>query len=158
ASVASWRRLARPKGGLLGRPLPGRRAYPAAGRYRSCSPDMPIAKESDMPEPVNPKPPPADPPKPSWSGWIVLVLLLAAMWAWQLFGHDKHELPTIPYSAFYSLVDEGKVQSVTVSGQAVSGKLGDQQVVDNRPIREFRTTLPSQPDAALFPLLREKKV
>jgi cell division protease FtsH len=119
---------------------------------------MPVTKESEMPEPANPKPSSADPPKPSWSGWIVLVLLLAAMWAWQLFGHDKRELPTIPYSAFYSLVEEGKVQSVTISGQSVSGKLADQQVVENRPIGEFRTTLPSQPDAALFPLLREKKV
>ena len=115
-------------------------------------------KESDMPEPADPKPSSPDPPRPSWSGWIVLVILLAGMWAWQLFGHDKSELSTIPYSAFYSLVEEGKVQSVTIGGQSVSGKLADQQVVDNRPIREFRTTLPSQPDAGLFPLLREKKV
>jgi len=115
-------------------------------------------KESDMPEPAEPKPSSPDPPRPSWSGWIVLVILLAGMWAWQLFGHDKSELSTIPYSAFYSLVEEGKVQSVTIGGQSVSGKLADQQVVDNRPIREFRTTLPSQPDAGLFPLLREKKV
>ena len=97
-------------------------------------------------------------PRPSWSGWVVLLLLLAGMWAWQLFGHDQRELPAIPYSAFYSLAEEGKVQSVTISGQSVSGKLADQQMVDNRPIREFRTTLPSQPDSGLFPLLREKKV
>jgi cell division protease FtsH len=111
-----------------------------------------------MPEPVNSKPSSADPPRPSWSGWVVLLLLLAGMWAWQLFGHDQRELPAIPYSAFYSLAEEGKVQSVTISGQSVSGKLADQQMVDNRPIREFRTTLPSQPDSGLFPLLREKKV
>jgi cell division protease FtsH len=88
----------------------------------------------------------------------MLVILLAGMWAWQLFGHDQRELPSIPYSAFYSLVEQSKVASVTIGGQAVSGKLVDQETVDNRPIREFRTTLPAQPDTALFPLLREKKV
>jgi cell division protease FtsH len=88
----------------------------------------------------------------------MLVLLLAGMWAWQLFGHDQRELPPIPYSSFYSLVEGGKVAAVNVSGQAVTGKLVDQEVVDNRPIREFRTTLPAQPDPGLFPLLREKKV
>ncbi len=116
-------------------------------------------KESVMPD--KPKPPsvdPARPARPSWSGWLMLVLLLAGMWAWQLFGHDQRELPSIPYSAFYSLVEGGKVAGVNVSGQSVTGKLVDQEVVDNRPIREFRTTLPAQPDPGLFPLLREKKV
>src|SRR5262245_51091097 len=88
----------------------------------------------------------------------MLALLLAGMWAWQLFGRDQRELPAIPYSSFYSLVEESKVAAVNVSGQAVTGKLVDQQVVDNRPIREVRTTLPAQPDPGLFPLLREKKV
>jgi len=80
------------------------------------------------------------------------------MWAWQLFGRDQRDLPSIPYSAFYSLVEQGKVASVTIAGQAVSGKVIDQEVIENRPIREFRTTLPGQPDPQLFPLLREKKV
>src|SRR5262245_50966022 len=118
----------------------------------------PPRKESDMPDPANPKPPSANPARPSWSGWLVLVILLGGMWAWQLFGHDQRDLPTIPYSTFYSLAEEGKTASVTIGGQSVTGRLANQEVIDGRPIREFRTTLPSQPDAGLFPLLREKKV
>jgi cell division protease FtsH len=111
-----------------------------------------------MPDSANPKPPSVTTQRPSWSGWIMLILLLAGMWAWQLFGRTERELPAIPYSAFYSFVEDGKVASVAISGQAVTGKLAGQEVVENRPIREFRTTLPSQPDPQLFPLLREKKV
>ncbi|HKQ70195.1 MAG TPA: ATP-dependent zinc metalloprotease FtsH [Polyangiaceae bacterium] len=88
----------------------------------------------------------------------MLFVLLAGMWIWQLFGQDQRELPTIPYSAFYSFLEEGKIGSINVSGQSVSGRLKDPETFDNRSVREFKTTLPSQPDSALFPLLREKKV
>jgi len=80
------------------------------------------------------------------------------MWIWQLFGQGQRELPSITYSEFYTLAGEGKVAAVTISGQSVSGRLVEQQQIDNRAIREFRTTLPSQADAELFPLLRDKKV
>jgi len=80
------------------------------------------------------------------------------MWAWQLFGHQQRELPTISYSSFYHLAEQGKVASVTISAQAVSGHLTDVQQVDSRQVKDFRTTLPSQQDTQLFPLLREKNV
>ena len=66
------------------------------------------------------------------------------MWIWQLFGQGQRELPSITYSEFYTLAGEGKVAAVTISGQSVSGRLVEQQQIDNRTIREFRTTLPSR--------------
>jgi len=80
------------------------------------------------------------------------------MWGWQLLGQNRKQAPTITYSAFYALVDEGKVTSVTVSGQDVSGRLVGEEQVEGKSVRDFRTTLPSQEDPQLYPLLREKKV
>src|SRR4051794_36070880 len=94
-------------------------------------------ENNPMPEPINTKPPMTPPSRPSWSGWLMLVLLLAGMWAWQLFGRDRRDLPTIAYSAFYSLVEDGKVASVQISGQSVSGKLNDAQQIDSRTLHEF---------------------
>src|SRR5947209_20123935 len=100
----------------------------------------------------------ATPPRPSFPGWILLFVLLAGMWGWQLFGQDRRELPTINDSTFYELVDQGKVAAVTVSGQRVNGRLTNQETVEGKQVREFRTILPSQEDPQLFPLLRDKKV
>ena len=88
----------------------------------------------------------------------MLFVLLAGMWAWQLMGQEQRDLPNITYSAFYAMVEQGKVASVTVSGQSVRGRLNDEAPAETRNTREFRTTLPSQPDEQLFPLLRSKKV
>ena len=72
-----------------------------------------------MPEIPTPKPSSAGPSRPSWAGWAVLFVLLAGMWAWQLMGQEQRDLPNITYSAFYAMVEQGKVASVTVSGQSV---------------------------------------
>src|SRR3954451_10410763 len=86
---------------------------------------------------------------PSWSGWMILVLLLGAMWIWQLFGTANKQQPSIDYSQFFSLVESGHVATVTISGQTVSGQLKDEQRVDDRPTREFRTVIPAQQDQEL---------
>src|SRR5215471_15655806 len=111
-----------------------------------------------MAEPSTPKPPAPGAGRPSLPGWLLLFFLLAAMWGWQLLGQNRKQAPTITYSAFYALVDEGKVTSVTVSGQDVSGRLVGEEQVEGKSVRDFRTTLPSQEDPQLYPLLREKKV
>src|SRR5205814_180930 len=111
-----------------------------------------------MPDPLPSKPPPAPAARPPWSTWLMLALVLGGMWVWQFLGRDQRESPAIPYSAFYSLAEEGKIASVTLSGQTISGRLKEPEQIDQRPVHDFRTTAPSQPDPALLPLLRDKKV
>jgi cell division protease FtsH len=118
----------------------------------------PTLYSTKMPESSTETPSPPSAGRPAFSGWIILFVLLAAMWGWQLFGQNRGALPTINYSSFYELVEQGRVAAVTVSGQSVNGKLVDQEQVEGKSVHEFRTTLPTQEDPQLFPLLRDKKV
>src|SRR3954467_13979784 len=95
---------------------------------------------------------------PSWSGWMILVLLLGAMWVWQLFGTANKPQPSIDYSQFFSLLESGHVSTVTIAGQTMTGQLKEEQHVDDRTTREFRTVIPSQDDNELFPTLRKQGV
>jgi cell division protease FtsH len=89
---------------------------------------------------------------------VILVLLLAAMWGWQLFGAGQKEQPNIGYTQFYEMVESGKVAAVTISGQTVSGRFkGEEQVADKRS-RDFKTVIPAQQDNELLPLLRREGV
>ena len=110
-----------------------------------------------MPRPGPPSSAPSG-QSPSWSGWVILILLLGAMWAWQLFGTANKEQPAIDYSQFFSLLENGSVASVTISGQTVTGRFKEDQNTGERPTREFRTVIPAQEDNELFPLFRKQGV
>jgi cell division protease FtsH len=82
--------------------------------------------------------------------------LLAAFYAWTHFAGAEDGHPSISYTAFYKAVDEARVESVTIKGQSVIGKLRAPTNIDGRQLRTFRSMLPAQDDPSLVPLLRSK--
>jgi cell division protease FtsH len=85
-----------------------------------------------------------------------LLLALLGMWAWQT-RTARAQAPTIGYSKFFTLVEQGKVKSVIITGQTIEGELSSKQQVEGQALQRFRTLSPNE-DVALLPLLREKAV
>ncbi len=85
-----------------------------------------------------------------------LLLALLGMWAWQTKA-AKNQAPTIGYSSFFALVEQGKVKSVVLTGQTLEVELSSKQQVAGQTSQKFRTLSPSD-DVALLPLLRQKQV
>jgi cell division protease FtsH len=94
----------------------------------------------------------------AWLRWAIPLLLVAILLASEALGDRRPTSPGIGYSTFYSLVDQGKVERITIEGQSVSGTLKEPEPVEGKTVEEFATTLPAQPDANLLPLLRQKGV
>jgi cell division protease FtsH len=86
----------------------------------------------------------------------VLIAALVGTWIWQS-RTVKGQAPTIGYSSFFALVDQGKVKSVIITGQSVEGELKSKEKVDGQTLQKFHTLMPNE-DAALLPLLRDKHV
>jgi len=107
------------------------------------------------------RPPPggkARPPFASLLTWILPALFLAGSWAYQVYGSKEQAVPEIRYTDLYTLVDSGKVESVTLTGLQIRGKLKAADKVDGQSITTFRSLLPAIEDRNLLPLLREKGV
>jgi cell division protease FtsH len=85
-----------------------------------------------------------------------LLLALLGMWAWQTRS-ARSQAPLIGYSNFFTLVEQGKVKSVVITGQAIEGELSSKQQVAGQTLQRFRTLSPNE-DVALLPLLRQKGV
>ena len=81
--------------------------------------------------------------------WAIIALLLIALF--QLFsnGTQSGNAREIPYSLFLSDVDSGRIQSVNIQGQRISGKYGDSSTA-------FQTYAPE--DANLVSRLEGKNV
>jgi cell division protease FtsH len=92
----------------------------------------------------------------SWPGLVILAVMLLGMWWWRS-SIERSAEPTLDYSIFYHLAQDGKVESVTLRGQDVNGKLKGNQVIDGRTIGSFRSMLPKQ-DEQTLPMLRDKNV
>jgi cell division protease FtsH len=108
--------------------------------------------------------PPVQPPRPPitrgehfWR-WILPVLLLVSFWAWQRVDAGATEGVEIPYSELYTLVGDGKVDSITMTGSEVRGQLKAPEALAGKTTQHFRVLLPAQSDPALLPLLRDHKV
>ncbi len=97
-------------------------------------------------------------PGPRWLRWLLPLVLLVALTVPQLFAPKPPSSPSVRYSSFYSLVEDGKVASVTIAGQRVKGVLKTEEVVDGQRVREFQTILPPGDDRELLPLLRSQKI
>lgn len=111
--------------------------------------------------PTEPPRPESDKPaseRPSWKGWIILALLLAGFWAWQYFGGTEEAHPEVTYTQLYRFAEEGKLETVTVRGQHVTGKLKKEEQVEGRTLKTFKSMVPAQEDKDLLPLLRSKNV
>jgi cell division protease FtsH len=58
--------------------------------------------------------------------WVVIIVLVLMLWSF--FQQTKERQEPIPYSDFLERVDEGQVESVTIQGSQVTGRLrGDQR-------------------------------
>jgi cell division protease FtsH len=96
------------------------------------------------------------PQRPSWLMMGALLLALLGMWAWQT-RNARSQAPLIGYSNFFTLVEQGKVKSVVITGQTIEGELTSKQQVAGQTLQRFRTLSPNE-DVALLPLLRQKSV
>lgn len=107
---------------------------------------------------ANSRGPGPQPPSPtfSWSTVVVLVLMVVGMWVWR-GTQTQPAMPGVDYSVFFGWVESGQVESVTLRGQSVQGKLTKPQDVEGKQIEQFQTTTPSG-DQALLDKLREKGV
>jgi cell division protease FtsH len=112
------------------------------------------------PAPVPSKPSGADqkPPRMRAVSWGLLALFLTAGWAYQGYTAREEATPEIRYSDFYTLLDAGKVESVTLKGLQLGGKLKAADTVEGKSITAFRSLLPAMEDRGLLPLLRDKNV
>jgi cell division protease FtsH len=120
-----------------------------------------------VPETVAPPPKPpskplaggkAKPPFASLLTWVLPALFIAGAWAYQLHDAKEEVVPEIRYTDLYTLIDSGKVDSVTLTGLQIRGKLKAADKVNGQSITTFRSLLPAIEDKGLLPLLREKDV
>lgn len=80
------------------------------------------------------------------SMWLVIGLTMILLF--QLFNKPQHQSNSITYSEFWSSVEKGAINKVSIQGEQISG-VGQ----DGRP---FKTVAPS--DAGLIPMLRDSNV
>lgn len=92
-------------------------------------------------QPPSPTPPAAPPVGPAWPSWGLLLLVLAGMLLWRTTNLQT-TTPATPYSQVHQWVTEKQIESVTVTGQLVKGKLKAPQTVADSSVTEFHTLLP----------------
>ncbi|HEY3498707.1 MAG TPA: ATP-dependent metallopeptidase FtsH/Yme1/Tma family protein, partial [Polyangiaceae bacterium] len=97
-------------------------------------------------------------PKPRLKSWFLLGLLLLSFAGFRYFTRAEDGGTAISYSAFFKALTENRVESVTLHGQEVNGKLRAPAPIEGRTLRNFHTVTPAQEDRELLPLLREKGV
>jgi cell division protease FtsH len=90
--------------------------------------------------------------------WVLLGLLLLSFLGFRYFTRAEEAGTGISYSAFFKAVTENRVESITLRGQEVTGKLKGPANIEGRSLRTFNTVVPAQEDRELLPLLREKGV
>jgi cell division protease FtsH len=117
----------------------------------------PVAQLDVKPSKPAPPLPPLSPRSPSWPRWIV-PLALVGYTVWSFVGMRAPKPPSISYSELYGFVEQGKVGSVSLSGQQVTGKLKQEETTSGKKITDFQTVLQQQDDRDLLPLLRAQHV
>jgi cell division protease FtsH len=103
-------------------------------------------------------PPGTLPGRPRMRNWILLGALLLSFIGFRYFTRTDEAGTGISYTSFYKAVTEGRVESLTIRGQEVNGKLRAPATIEGRALRTFNTVTPAQEDRELLPLLREKGV
>jgi cell division protease FtsH len=117
----------------------------------------PVAQLDVKPSKPAPPLPPLSPRSPPWPRWIVPIALVGYT-VWSFLGMRAPKPPSISYSELYGFVEQGKVGSVSLSGQQVTGKLKQEETSSGKKITDFQTVLPQQDDRDLLPLLRAQHV
>src|SRR5690348_16537040 len=111
-------------------------------------------------DPVTPpkksEPPPSS-PRRTWLTWIVLAALLGAFYWWQASSSTAAQ-PEVDYSTVVQWARAGKVKSVVMRGDALTGELtAPESVEGGKPIKTFHTLAPAE-DKNLVPMLEDKNV
>src|SRR5258708_6652394 len=97
-------------------------------------------------------------PRPNWKSWAALAVVLLGMYAWDAYSAQRDAHPAISYTAFYTLVTDGKVESIAIRGQVAMGQLKGPEMVEGHSVTNFTTMLPASPEPDLFPSLRKQGV
>ncbi|MGE5783353.1 MAG: ATP-dependent zinc metalloprotease FtsH [Myxococcales bacterium] len=97
-------------------------------------------------------------PKPSWRGWLVLAVMVAAYFLVERASSERQSAVDIGYTAFYELLDEGKLKELVLQGQRLTGQLVQPQQVGGARVDHFRTLVPAFQDGTLIDDIRKKKV
>jgi cell division protease FtsH len=88
--------------------------------------------------------------------FVALSLMVAGTWLWRTYASEAPPAP-VAYSQFYTLLTEGKVGSVVMSGESLDATLKSPETVGGRILTTLHTTAAAN-DPALLPLLRQKGV
>jgi len=88
--------------------------------------------------------------------WLVLAVMLGAMWFWKTAIEGKAQ-PPVAYSQLFDWIKAGKVQAVVIAGEVADVTLKAPETLDGRTVKTFHSDLP-QSDPAWLPLLRDKGV
>lgn len=97
-------------------------------------------------------------PAPGTPGWILPLVLLMALLAWNFVGAAGGSDDTVPYSVFFHHLQGDQVESVEITGQKVKGTFTSPVRIEGQDRKTFKTTLPPMEDQELMPLLRKKGV
>jgi cell division protease FtsH len=84
-------------------------------------------------------------PRPRWGSWLSLLLIVALVWMWSSSDRAGSQ-PQVDYSTVFSWIHTGKVESVVLEGNRLSGKLREPQQVGTETVRTFRTLTPADED------------
>ena len=114
------------------------------------------ASASDSSRPRSSEKPPSA--GPSWKSWIIPFLALGFLLWGQYSSSREEKRPNITYTDFFHLASDGKVTTISIKGQNVTGTLKAPETIDGQSIAAFSTMLPSQEDRDLIPTLRQKDV
>jgi len=89
---------------------------------------------------------------------VLPVAFIAFLGYSQFAASRAHAEPSISYSDLFQLVEQGHVESATIKGQVVTGKLKGAQKVEGKSIESYTSRLPAQEDRDFMPLLRKSGV
>lgn len=88
--------------------------------------------------------------------WPLVVIVLASTWVWRI-THQHTETAAVDYSQFHQWVRDNRIESVTLVGQTVRGRLKESQQVGEVTLTDFQTLLPLTDEDSVR-VLREQGV
>ena len=73
---------------------------------------------------------------------LALFLMLGAMWFWKSRTEEAAESP-LAYSQLFAWAQQGKIESVVISGDVVDGTLKKAESLDGKAVQTFHCDLQS---------------
>jgi cell division protease FtsH len=104
--------------------------------------------------PERPSTPPAPQQRRPW-GWLLILLAIVLFWTWR-DRSTQEAAPSVDYTSAIQWVREGKVKSVVIRGDDLTGELRAPQMYRGTAMMRFHTLTPQ--DERLVPLLDQNDV